>query len=244
MGTAERLENLSSALAQACLQGTFAGCPPLLSPDDQDWQSHGPGSGRERAQGGALPQEPGGRGAGARLGGQPPTLVNSGPRPQLAGHAHTARPFPVDPGPLAAAASPRLLAAGRVVECQAGCAFHPIPRRIPFRALGRGRGGQERGAGAQVSAPPSRQPAPWRLEPLLAKCFLPGHFSEGRRGATSLSPGLGERGSAPPAPAGALGRDRRLTGPFLGASPVAAARLQSHRQVQAQPLGQPAERSR
>lgn len=56
LGTEEGLENLSSALAQGCLQGPFAGCPPLLSPDDQDWQSQGPGSGRERAQGGALPR--------------------------------------------------------------------------------------------------------------------------------------------------------------------------------------------
>lgn len=171
LGTEEGLENLSSALAQGCLQGAFAGCPPLLSPDDQDWQSQGPGSGRERAQGGALPQRPVGPGAGERLRGQPPTLVNSWATPT----AGWPRPH-CPPLPHSSLLRVEWWSVKQVVL------FHPIPRRIPFRALGRGRGRQERGAGGQVSAPPSRKPAPWRLEPLLAKCFLRGALVKGEEG--------------------------------------------------------------
>ena len=165
------------------------------------------------------------------------------------GHAHSARPRPHCPslprGSRAAGSAPLPTPPcwGQNGGVSSRLRFKPHAPENSLPSTGAG-GGQERGAGAQVSAPPSRQPAPWRLEPLLVKCFLPGRFSVGRRGATSLSPGLGELGSAPPAPAAALGRDRRLTGPLLGASPVAAARLQSHRQVPAQPLRQPAERSR
>lgn len=55
-----RLENLSSALKlRRVFRAPLRAVPHFTSPDDQDWQSHGPGSGRERAQGRALPQEQG-----------------------------------------------------------------------------------------------------------------------------------------------------------------------------------------
>lgn len=142
--------------------GRLCGLSRLLSPDAQDWQSLGPGSGRERAQGGALPRRPGGPGAGAQLRGQPPTRVNSWATPTADGHSHTARPFPADPARLAVPPSPRLLAGGRVVECQAGCAFNPIPRRIPFRALGRGMARNE-GLGRRSRPRPLGSPHPGAL---------------------------------------------------------------------------------
>lgn len=64
--------------------------------------------------------------------------------------------------------------------------------------------------------PPRASPHPGALS-LLAKCFLPGHFSEGRRGGHVTVTGLGELPAAPPLrPAGALGRDRRQPAPSWG----------------------------
>lgn len=74
------------------------------------------------------------------------------------------------------------------------------------------------GVGDLTQAPPSFSipTPPLCCAPRLADFFLPGRSVKVGRGATSLSPGQGERGSAPPAPAGALSTDLRPTGPNPG----------------------------
>lgn len=154
---------------------------------------------------------------------------------------HGSRPAGRDPLPHAACANDaenvgRSGSVKQIVICTATPAG---PGEFAWEQSGtrsEGRGGRPRPR--PVLAPPTPNCAP-----RPSKSFLPVRSVKVGRGATSLSPGRGNRGSAPPTPAGALGTDLRHR-PQLRASPVAVARPQSHRQVQALPRREPAERSR
>lgn len=132
---------------------------------------------------------------------------------------------------------------GWIGERPAGCDLHPFPGR-PGELVSKQQRTRNEGRRRRPGTRPLLAPPPQRCAPLLAKSFLPGRTVKVGRGATSLSKGPGERGFAPPTPARELGQGSKTNRPQPRASPVAAALLQSHKQVQAQLRRERAEPSR
>lgn len=219
--------------------GTFAGSPWLLGP-----ATPGLDNPTARTQAEPVRRVYGrGRAAGARLlqtAAATPTLVL--PAPPFRGnwqrpHPHAARAKSAQSGEEREDVSNSLGFAPQAPDASR-------PRFSPENSFPSREGQGPRGGSWVRSRPSLATPLPRRCGPRRAKSFLPGRSVKvgGRGHVTVLRPWRARlRPSRPHRSAGHLAKTHR---PQPRASPVAAARPQSHRQVQAQPRRERVEPSR